>query len=143
MKKIKVIIVILIVVGLVVAGIGKYFIDKKTVGLEHSKVDFTISCDSIFNEFTTDKTKATQKYLGKTVLLNGIVSSVEKDGNNVSVMYRTLGGQGNVVCRMDSLDAPKLKAAEGQNLRLKGECTGYEDDLLVELSFNRCVLINE
>lgn len=143
MKKIKIVIVVLVVFGLVAAGIGVYFFDKKTEGLESSKADFTLTCDTIFSEFVKDKTSATKKYLGKTIQLEGVVGSVEKDGNNVSVIYKTEGEQGNVVCRMDSIDAPKLNAVEGQKFKLKCECTGYEDDLLVELSFNRCVLIKE
>ena len=143
MKKLKIVIIVLVVGGLAAAGIGKYFFDKKPEGLGDKKPDFTMTCDAVFNEFVANKDAATKKYLGKTILLDGEIESVEKDSSNVSVIYKTTGGQGNVVCRMDSTDALKVTAASGKKLQLKGECTGYEDDLIVELSFNRCVLVKK
>lgn len=140
MKKYKVVIIVLVVLGIIGALVGKYYFDKKPEGLGDKKPDFTMSCDSIFNEFVTNKDVANKKYLGKTVLLDGVVESVEKDSTNVSVIFKTSGGQGNVVCRMDSTDAMKVNVNGGQKLQLKGECTMYEDDLLIELSFNRCVM---
>ncbi|MFM7016561.1 MAG: OB-fold protein [Bacteroidota bacterium] len=143
MKKLKIVIIVVVVGGLAAAGIGKYFFDKKTVGLEEAKADFTLTCDSVFNSFYTNKAEANKKFIGKTIQLDGVVSSVDTSNGNVSVIYKVNNEMGNVVCRMDSTDAPKVNVKEGQSLSLKGECTGYEDDMLIEVSFNRCVLVNK
>jgi uncharacterized protein (DUF1330 family) len=140
---------LVIVVGLALAalvGVFAYkYVTKNEVGLAETTADFTTSCDDIFKEFTTNKDASMTKYGRKTVAISGNVSSVEKAGENVTVIFKTTAGEGVVRCLLDTLDAPKLQAKNGDKLKLKGSYTGFEDDLMFvsvpELSFNRCVIM--
>ena len=144
MKKIKIVIVVILVFA--VGGIIAYnFVNKNEEGLDSVKADYTMSCDSIYEEFKSNKEKASQKFLGKTIILNGEVNSVDNAGKNVTVVYKINTGEAIVRCALDSLNAPLLKTAPGEKLVLKGEYVGYEDDLMFvstpEINFNRCVIV--
>lgn len=144
MKNKKVIIVALVLASLIV-GFVYCYVTKDEVGLAETTADFTIACDDLFKEFTANKDASMIKYSRKTVALSGKVSSVEKAGENVTVVFNTTAGDGIIRCLLDTLDAPKLQAKNGDVLKLKGSYTGFEDDLMFvsipELSFNRCVIM--
>ena len=143
-KKVIYVIFALTLVALI-GGYAYYYVTKDEVGLAETTADFKISCDDIFKEFTTNKDASMTKYSRKTVALSGKVSSVEKAGENVTVIFNTTAGDGIIRCLLDTLDAPKLQAKNGDMLKLKGSYTGFEDDLMFvsvpELSFNRCVIM--
>jgi hypothetical protein len=143
-KKVIIFIVALALVALI-GGYSYYYITKDEVGLAETTADFTISCDDIFKEFTANKDASMTKYSRKTVALSGKVGSVEKAGENVTVIFNTTAGDGIIRCLLDTLDAPKLQAKNGDMLKLKGSYTGFEDDIMFvsvpELSFNRCVIM--
>ena len=145
MKNKKVIIVVGLAIAALVGVIAYKYVTQNEVGLAETKADFTTSCDNIFKEFTANKDASMAKYSRKTVALSGNVSSVEKAGENVTVIFKTTAGEGVVRCLLDTLDAPKLQAKNGDMLKLKGSYTGFEDDLMFvsvpELSFNRCVIM--
>ena len=145
MKNKKVIIIVVLALATLTGVIAYKYVTKNEVGLAETTADFTTSCDDIFKEFTTNKDSSMTKYSRKTVALSGIVSSVEKAGENVTVIFKTTNGDGIVRCLLDTLDAPKLQAKSGDMLKLKCSYTGFEDDLMFvsvpELSFNRCVIM--
>lgn len=146
MKKIKIVSILILV--LAVCGFIFYkIINKNEEGLDSVTADYTMSCDSIYQEFKSNKETASQKFLGKTIILSGVVNNIEKIENNVNVVYKVNSGEAVVSCTLDSLNAPKLKTAQGEKLVLKGEYVGYEDDLMFveipEIKFNRCVIINK
>jgi len=147
MKNKKVIIVVGLALATLVGVIAYKYVTKNEVGLAETTADFTTSCDDLFKEFIANKDASMTKYSRKTVALSGKVSSVEKAEENVTVIFNTTAGDGIIRCLLDTLDAPKLQAKNGDKLKLKGSYTGFEDDLMFvsvpELSFNRCVLINE
>jgi uncharacterized protein (DUF1330 family) len=154
MKNIKTIIVTVIFILALVALIGggvyyivKNIIFKDEVSLAEKTADYSMSCDSIYQEFKSNKETASQKFLGKTIILSGVVNNIEKIENNVNVVYKVNSGEAVVSCTLDSLNAPKLKTAQGEKLVLKGEYVGYEDDLMFveipEIKFNRCVIVNK
>lgn len=138
MKKIKVVLIVLVVFGLIAAGVGKYFFDKKVVGVVEMKSDFILSSDSIYVAFSEDESAANKKYIGKIVEVNGSIHSIEKDNANVSVMLSTNQGMGFVVCRLDSAEALTFKGTEGQRLNVKGECVGY---MMPDVNISRCVVV--
>lgn len=143
-KKVIIVIVVLALVALF-GGYAYYYVTKDEVGLAETTADFTISCDDIFKEFSANKDESMTKYSRKTVALTGKVSSVEKSGENVTVIFNTTVGDGIIRCLLDTLDAPKLQAKNGDMLKLKGSYTGFEDDLMFvstpEINFNRCVIV--
>jgi uncharacterized protein (DUF1330 family) len=146
MKKINIVVILILVFA--VGGFFVYqYVNQNVEGLESVEADYTMSCDSIYQEFKSDKGKASQKFLGKAIILSGEVNSVENAGNNVTVVYKIKSGEAIIRCALDSLNAPKLKTAQGQTLVLKGEYVGYEDDVMFvetpEINFNRCVIVTK
>lgn len=138
MKRIKIVLIVLVIGGLVAAGLGKYFFDKKVEGVVDVKAEFSLTCDSLYIAFSNDEVAANKKYIGKIVEVTGKVQTVEKGMGYVSVLLNTNEAMGFIICRLDSLEAQTFAGVEGQNLKIKGECVGY---MMPDVNIARCVVI--
>ena len=89
-----------------------------------------------FNEFSKDETAANTKYLDKVVSIEGIVTNIAvEDGLNI-VTLKTASDMFGVVCKVESDDDKVKTLKAGDEIRIKGVCTG----MLMDVIMVRCVI---
>ena len=127
MKKILIPLAVLALVG---AGIGFYMYNKPVESLEHKKADVTVSSDQLLSEYESDEKAANDKYLGKIVEVSGRVASIANEEGKVKVSLETSNPISSVICELeDKMNAGDLKV--GDDVKMKGLCSGYLSDVIV------------
>ena len=137
MGKRKYILVFVVLILLAVLyGIKEY--NRKPTDLSKVNPDATISAVALITSFKENEATANKTFLGKTVLVNGIISEIDNENDTLVNVY--LGDSillEKVSCSMDMTKSEEYKKLkQGQQISIKGFCTGYLQD--VEL--NRCVI---
>jgi len=127
-KKIKIIILTLVVIGLIGFFAYNYVMHGGTRNLTIEKTNFTVTSASITSEFTTNIETANKKYLEKAVAIKGKITA----SNGTEVIL-----DGIVIC---SFKKPDLSIKKDQTLTVKGRVVGY-DDLMGELKLDQCFVI--
>ena len=129
MKRVISIIVVIILLGFVYV----YFFMYNKSHPNYSKMDaeYSLSAKILYNNFTTNNDS--KKYLGKIVMIDGIVSDVEKNDSTSIIIFNfeegMFGDQG-VRCSMTNFD---IHIRFGDSINIKGLCVGYNDtDVLLE-----------
>jgi len=141
MKKIKkfrnTVFLIAVIIFIIVAIFGYFQFNKPHRDVQKAKVDFTITASALLNEFESSSTNATEKYIGKILLVSGKVESINLNDTIASVQL-TGDGTFGVNCSFNSYGAKGLKEIlVGNLIQVKGECKGYIDDVIL----NNCYLI--
>lgn len=122
----------LALVGIVVATLVYFFvINKSHPDYENKKPDYFMTAEALFGSFREDAAKASETYNGKVIQLSGKLSSVEDaDGQTVLTFVLDQGMFGDEGIRVSMLASQSAQAAmltPGQDITLKGFCTGYND----------------
>jgi tRNA_anti-like len=102
---------------------------------------FTISSNTIIDDFTKNDSIANVKYLGKTIDIKGLLKTIDKDENGFfTIVMGDTTSSTSVRCSMDSAhnnEASALK--EGSQINVKGICTGYNKD---EMGLGADIILN-
>ncbi len=132
MKKLLYILFFLAIVG---AGVGYYFFNQKTDLATQDKSIASLSAKAFLSEFIKDETAANAKYLNQTVTIEGnVINATEEEGNKVLVELEGNDGLESITCNFDaSTFLNKSIPKEGDFIKLKGKCTGYTFEELLEL----------
>lgn len=131
----RIFIVILFVAGLSTT-IGYALFNKKRTGLlDEDPVAYVVS-SNLVSEYESNEENTNKKYLGKVLQVGGIITevSMEKDGLNVCLKGNDLS---TVLCQFDSLYPLPQNLSVGNNIEVKGVCSG----LLMDVVLVDCVLI--
>jgi hypothetical protein len=113
--------------------------NRKPENLSNIKPQVIVSADSIIAAYETDEAKANAQFLGKTILVNGIVS--EMNNQHDTLLNVILGNDGlhNVSCLLDNKQLENFrKYSVGKPVSIKGICTGF----LADVELNRCVIVS-
>ncbi len=139
-RKIKMVTLFLI---LVVASMGLYIYlelyNKPHVDVSRSSPNISVDSSIILKDFEDSEADANTKYLEKIVQVTGVISELNTNKGKTIV---TISGQntfGSIMCHLspeENIKADHLK--EGQNITIKGICTGY----LMDVILVKCVIIN-
>jgi hypothetical protein len=86
-----------------------------------------VSATALFQAYTQNEQQANQQYLDKAIEVTGQVKEVVKD-SGMSVILNTGDEMFGVRC---SLKDTAAAVAEGQNVTIKGICSGYLDDVVL------------
>ena len=128
----------LLALALIGGGIGYYLWNKPHQDIAASKADVALDATQLFNEFNTDETAATAKYLDKMIAVSGTVKSAETDAEGTTKVQFDTGSDFGVSCELDKFaQHPRTTFEAGEKITLKGLCSGFSFD--VQLS--RCVEI--
>ena len=134
-------VVLLISLGIIYAY---YQYNRTNKSLAEIKPDFIVTAESVIKEFSDHETDANKKYLGKILSVKGMVKRVEKDEKG---FYTLLVGDSvspsSVRCSIDSLYSNAVVAySRGMQIKIKGNCTGFNADELLgsDLILNHCVI---
>ncbi len=125
MKKSKLVLILLLVVGLSGYGVFNYVMHGGARDLSSEKADFTVTSKKITEEFSTNADASNKKYLEKAVAISGIVTDCNP---NQIIIDNT------IIC---SLKSPIASLNKNQAVTLKGRVVGY-DDLMGELKLDQC-----
>ncbi|WP_268847360.1 OB-fold protein [Flavobacterium aestivum] len=129
-KKIKIILLILVIVGLTGLIAYNYVMHGGARNLEKEETNFTVTSVSIASEFTTNTEAANKKYLEKAVEIKGKVTA----SNEKEVILDEV-----IICSFSNLDS---SIKNGQIVNIKGRIVGY-DDLMGELKMDQCFVIKK
>lgn len=95
------------------------------------KASFSLTVTKIYTDFTQDEAKAIAKYLDKTVLVTGTITSIDATSKTVTVDQKLLA-------RFDTMLPATIK--KNQKITVKGRILGY-DNLLEELQMDQSSLL--
>ena len=121
----KIIVALILVVGVIFAYNYMY---PNHRSISEEPVSYTLDDESLFNEFKADSYKAELKYLDQTIVVSGLITSLNKE----SV---TIGSK--IYCQFEALNND-LKVND--SIAVKGRCIGF-DDLLEEIKLDQCSVI--
>jgi hypothetical protein len=114
--------------------------NRKPADVSNLKPQVTITVDSIIAAYENDEAKANTLFLGKTILVNGII--VEMNNQQDTLLNVIMGNEGlhNVSCVLDNGQLENYKKySVGKPVSIKGICTGF----LADVELNRCVIVSE
>lgn len=128
-----------IALALLVGGVsfGYYMWNKPHMDMSAAEATEVISAEALIKAFQADENAANAKYVGKIVAVSGKVSEFTKSDSTSFVILETGDMMAAIRCNMDPLSDEGKNAAftVGQSVQLKGECSGYLSDVVLE----RCV----
>ena len=106
--------------------------NKPHKNYSNTKPNITIDSSNFINEFKTNPTLATEKYLNQVILVNGNVT----DRLTKSVVLNN-----GIVCTLDSLSLKALGLIQINNeVSIKGRFVGF-DDLFEEIRLDHCFIM--
>jgi hypothetical protein len=114
-----------------------YMYNLKHTDMAKAKPDFVITATLLQKEFEDNETTASAKYTNKIIEVTGIITSIKPADNNVINITLTTGSDfSSVICTFPAIaDPSELKP--GSEITLRGECSGYLMDVLL----NNCAVI--
>ena len=132
----------LLIVGLIfVAGAaaGVYLFNLKAKDMSKVKPDYVITATDLLTAFEGDEAAAAAKYVGKTVEVTGEISTVTPGENSsLNVALKTGSDFSSVICSVPEGPAAGKHEA-GQQVTVRGECSGYLMDVLLK----NCVILSQ
>ncbi|MCX6302564.1 MAG: hypothetical protein NTW82_10300 [Bacteroidia bacterium] len=134
--KIALFVVFFVALGSILIALYMYNMQHKD--LQKIKPDFVITAADLQKAFEDNDALATSKYVNKILEITGMIESVNTGKENIlSVIIKTGSDFSSVICTFP-LKADTTKFIVGDQVTIKGECSGFLMDVLL----NNCVLIN-
>ena len=133
--------VIVVLSGVVIYAYKEY--NRKHVPMSQLSADFHLQAVQLISEFEENDSIANKKYLGKVIIVDGIVKEV--DEVNRIVILGDSNSMHSVRCAVDSTSYNEVKKLNpGLLIKIKGNCTGYNDDELLgsDIILNRAVIVH-
>jgi hypothetical protein len=132
MKYIK----ILLVIACLGTITGFYLYNKPVSSTASRSADLTIRAEDLFNEFSKNENAANTKYLDKVVSIEGTVTNIAIEDGLSIVTLKTASDMFGVICKIESGDEKVKSLKAGEEIRVKGVCTG----MLMDVIMVRCVI---
>ena len=115
---------------------GFYLYNKPVKSTSAKNSDLSIQSHDLFAAYERNEMDANQKYLNKVVSVVGKISTVTKEDENDILTLETGTGMFGIVCKMEKGEMTRKQLKTGDNVKLKGICTG----MLMDVVLVRCVL---
>lgn len=127
----------LVIVGIIGIVLGYFFIyNKPHPHYDTMKPAFTLTAQELYDSFKRNSTEAQQKYNGQVIEINGSIAKKEMtDSTTVLVFVFEQGMFGDLGVRCTILEKYRDLAqnlTDGATVKVKGYCTGYTDDVILE-----------
>lgn len=114
--------------------------NRKPEDLTNVKPQAIVTAESIVATYENDEAIANKQFLGKTIMVNGMVAEINNQQD--TLLNITLGDSNDmhkVSCLLDKQQLDKIKQySVGKLICIKGVCTGF----LADVELNRCVIVN-
>jgi len=135
--KIALFFVVFIAVGSILAALILF--NKKHPDTAKVKPDYILTATVLQKDFENNETAASSKYINKILEVTGtIVLVTPGDSTNTNISLKTGNDISNVICTFHKLADPS-KLIPGDNITLRGECSGFLMDVLL----NNCSVITK
>lgn len=134
------VLILLVLVGFVSLGVGYYMYNMPPKNLTNVKAEATVTSVALMSSFEEDEESANASFLGKVIEVSGLISELKfYENGSAQVNLESQNVMGGISCNFESHDAAKLDGdlRAGQQLKIKGMCTGFLMDVVLE----RCVLV--
>ena len=129
----KKILAILLVVAIILGGAGYYFTQRDFRNdIKYQEAEEKISATDLYATFEMNEEEANMRFLGKTLLVTGVVLASEKEGVRTTIKLDSGDPLGSIVCEMNTeLQSDFGNVNEGQSIAIKGECSGKLFDIIL------------
>ena len=135
MKKKGLIIVLFFLVAIICAVIIYFWTFRKSeLSVSSKKADYEIKAAQLIHDFETDEQVANEKYLGKILIVDGELKDITEDSLSITLSLGSIGDISGILCSFDKSVIEPGKVQKGQQLKVKGICTGY----LLDVVLNKC-----
>ncbi|HZH70757.1 MAG TPA: hypothetical protein VFD80_09920 [Flavobacteriaceae bacterium] len=140
MKRLTYILGICILVGvLLVSFVFIKMYNKPHIDMVNAQPQFVVSVIELANEFQTDENEANQKYLDNVLQVKGEVAAISTNNGKSVLTLRQEGSSTQVICTLNASENKKvLQLKEGQQVTVKGICTGF----LLDIMLVRTIIVN-
>lgn len=132
----------LIVAGLALGSVATWYgmseFERKPENAGDRASDFTLTADQLQKEFEANEEAATKKYTDKALEITGTISGIATNEKSTDISLKTPDDMTSITIQV--LPQEKTKAAkyeEGDQIRLKGICTGK----LMDIELNKGVIL--
>jgi hypothetical protein len=130
----------LALLAIVAAGSTAYYMyNKPHADVAKMEVKHTLEASTLYESFESNEQKANKEYLNDVIKISGKLMQIEEKENENTTLILDAGGlMGGVKCELDTHSGHDLSKIEvGDQLSLKGICTGY----LMDVILVRCIII--
>lgn len=125
------IIIVLLLLGIIGGSYGFYLFNKPVESLAQKTADHNVSAEALLADFENNETDANTKYLDKVVQVSGEVGKIE----NKSIYIKTGNPLSFIIFEMEE-EQNISGISPGDQVTLKGLCTGYLMDVVIIRSVN-------
>ena len=106
--------------------------NKPHKNYSNTKPNITIDSSNFINEFKTNSTLATEKYLNQIIFVSG---------NTTDKLTKSVVLDNGIVCTLDSSSLKALRLIQINNeISIKGRFVGF-DDLFEEIRLDHCFIM--
>ncbi len=134
----------ILLIGLTLIIISLLFIlnlyNKPFRDIKNSNAEFVVSAQELLSDYQADENLANKKYVDKLIQIKGEIVDISIAKGNSIITLKDINGFSSIICHMlpeDNLNSLKLK--KGDEVFIKGICTGY----LLDIMMIRCIIIND
>jgi hypothetical protein len=135
---VKITLVVIAVIGVTAIIAGLYLYNEKHADMSKAKPDFILTAKEIQKEFEENETAASSKYINKVIEVSGIINSASPPENILNISLQTSNEMSSVICTLEK-PAGKQELKAGEEITLRGECSGF----LMDVLFNNCAIIRK
>ena len=124
---------------IVISGFLLYKIFKPVQSLEKINPDYILTSDKLLDDFNSNEEKASQKYVGKIILVKGNIEEIIQNENQTIITIRTNDPFSTISCKLSNKEKLESNLKTGQSISIKGECSG----MLMDIILINCTIITE
>lgn len=131
---------ILVFLAVIILGLALaiYSYNKPHVDVKKSEADYVLTAQNLISEYQENETETNEKYSENVIQIKGKIFEISTLKGNSVITLKDESLESSVICHMlpeENMKALKLK--KGQDIEIKGICTGY----LLDVIMVRCTLV--
>jgi hypothetical protein len=117
------------------AGVLLYLYNKPSRNVAREKA-IPVTATELYQKFTANEVQANQAYLNKVLQVSGKVLEVKNNQHAGQIVILNTGDpMFGVACRLDQKQMQSKPVKPGEQIIVKGVCTGYLSDVVLTNSF--------
>jgi len=136
MKKLKIIIFILVVGGVIGVIVALRVFKKAEISVASAKAELAIGASPLTQQFENNEDSANALYLGKIIEVSGTINSISDNEQGISIYLKNNGESSGVMCSFGKGTIKTSELSQGQSVKIKGICNGY----LLDVVLNKCAI---